>query len=322
MSNNAEKITFTSIARELGVTTSVVSRVMKNNSTTISIGRETKKKILTMAWERGLQLNRNIGLIASGRDEISTFYPPAAAGILERCGELGFGIFSGHYKEESNAEIPEFLLKRSIGGIISFDNIPKKIKAFLAEENIPCVVMNPSINPLSEDCILFNDYENMMELLLYLSEKRYKSYIYISSDSRIHYSQMVMKSFSDFLKKGSFEGQILTSTPSRELEILALLEKLVRNSTSDTVFITPARFFTMKILEFFSKHGKRLPKDGGVVGCSLLADYYIPKLTTIYYPFYEMGVTAVDMLKDKWKTRQFNIKSRIILGRLIKNEST
>lgn len=314
-------ITFTSLAQELGVTPSVVSRVMKNNSTTISIGKTTKKKILEMAWERGLQLSQSIGIIAPALEEINTFFYPAAAGLLDRCAQLGFGIFSARLSLE-NSDIPDFLLNRKIAGVVSLDNLPEHIRNFLIEEHIPIVVMNPSAGNVENDAILFNDYQNMAALLSYLKQRGYTRYIYISYDNKTHYALTVMKSLSDFLSKESFDSELLLSKDDDEAELMPALEKLIKNSDARTVFITPGRFFTIKILEFFSKYGKTAPKNGGIAGSNMLADYYKPKLTTIHYPFYKMGIAAIDMMKKKWDSRNFNLKSTTISATLFKNEST
>ncbi len=318
----AGKINFSSIAREMGVTPSVVSRVMRNTSTTITIGKETKKRILGLAWERGFLLTRSVGLIASDRKDIGLLYHPAATGVLERCAELGMGIFSAHYHEGKTAGIPEFLLKRKVGGVISFDCLPENIREYLVEEKIPYVAMNPHKEITNEDSILFSDYETMTELLSYLKSRGYKKYIYASVDDKTHYAQSVLQSFADFLKAESYKSQVLLADPSSETEALKSLRKLVEASVPETVFITPARMFTMKLLEFFAACGKTAPQDGGIVGHSLLADYSIPKLTAVSYPFYEMGAAAVDMLGEKWEKRLFNLPNKTIRGRLIRNQST
>ena len=317
------KITFSSIAREIGVTPSVVSRVMRNTSTTITIGKETKRRILDLAWSRGFQLNRNVGLIAPDKKDIGLIYHPAATGVLERCAELGFGIFNALYGEDgASTAIPEFLLKRKVGGVISFDLLPEKMLEYLDDEMIPYVVMNPRKYITDEDSILFSDYETMKELLSHLKGKGYRRYVYVSYDDKTHYSKMVKQSLEDFLKTEPFEGQILLTETKNEPKTIATLEGLVESSSSETVFITPTRLFTIKILEFFAMQGKHAPKDAGIVGSNLIADHYIPKLTTVNYPFYEMGMLAVDMLGEKWEKRIFKMPNRCICGRISINEST
>ena len=209
-----------------------------------------------------------------------------------------------------------------MGGVISFDCLPDAIREFLLEERIPFSVMNPHKNDLNEDSVLFDDYETMTNLLSHLQEKGYKKFIYASYDTQTLYSQRVLACLEDFMKSESLEGYSILSKSDREMEVIDQLQECVRATTPDTVFITPARLFTLKFIEFFAAQGKSAPKDGGIVGNNLLADYSIPKLTTVGYPFYDMGVAAVDMLVEKWERRIFNTPNRTIRGRIIINEST
>lgn len=317
------KITFSSLAKEIGVTTSVVSRVLKNTSTTIAIGQNTKRKILDIAWERGYRLNNNIGFMATTKNmSVDLHYYPVTTGILERCATLNLGIFSSSF-DDDNAMIPEFLLKREVSGMIFLGKIPSNIETYLYAEKIPYVVINPySITQMEKDCVLFNDYETMTNLLEYLNGNGYKEYICISYDDDTNYSKKIAESFKNFLNASSHKGALLLSKSSGETELFDRIKDLINSASSDTVFIALSRLFTMKILEYIAIQDKKIPDDLGIVGNNLLADYYIPKLTTVFYPFYESGVVAVDAIIEKWENKVFSVKPKTVRGKLIKNTST
>lgn len=317
-------ITFSSLAREIGVTTSVVSRVLNNNSTTISIGAEMKRRILEAAWEKGLILNSNIGLMVPESVSKADFlYYPTLSGIIQHCIMFEYGLLNSSFGDcENNPEIPDFLLKRKVSGMLFLDSLPANIRDFLIDEKIPYVVMNPSSGPMEKDCVLFNDYEAMTELLEYLRKKGYDEYIYVSLASSTAYSQNVQSSFNDFISANKFKGSVILSNAGKEQDSFTELNCKIRKARKNTVFITPSRLFTIKLLALFESYGKSVPDGVGLVGSNLLADYYIPKLTTVQYPFLEMGAIAVEMLREKLAARQFNVDSETIKVKIIKNQST
>ena len=319
-----DRVTFSSIAKEIGVTTSVVSRVMNNNSSTISIGKTTKRRVLDAAWEKGFFLNRNIGLMVPERVSKADFiYYPSLAGIIHESMKLDYGILNLSYDDSKPfTEIPDFLSKRKVSGMLFLDTVPESVRGHLVDEKIPYVVMNPSSGSTENDSIVFNDYDAMTELLEYLEKKGYEDYVYISYDSSTTYSGNVIRSFNDFSGSGTITKTVILSTPSKEESALQELSKRIRNAGRNTVFITPARLFTIKLMALLEANGKYCPDDVGIVGSSLLAEYCIPRLTTVEYPFFEMGSLAVEMLRQKQVSRQYNLDSIVVKAKIIMNQST
>ena len=309
---------FSSIARELKISTAVVSNVMRNTSSTTLASRATKQRILDSAWRNGVRLNNNVGIFVP--EEVhkneNLFYP-AFAGIAERCAQLGFGTF--HVNSSEPKTIPDFLKKRDVNGVIFWNHCSEELLNFVEEEKIPSVVLNPLDKSIFPDFISFDDYGTLTELLEYLHGKGYSKYFFFLRDDGTEYSRSLIAAHRDFLSAHAVSGQLFPQdlTNTRELE-----ERVVKSDVG-TVFITLSRFDTVKVLESFAKLHKKFPADGGVVGSSVLADFYTPKLTTMVNPFYEGGLKVVDMIAEKWETRAFRLGKRIILkGKIIKNPST
>lgn len=316
------KHSFSSLAREIGVTTPVVSSILRNTSATTFASSATKQRILEAAWSKGFRLNSNIGIVVPAEIKANeVLYYPGFAGMMERCAELGMGVFNASFSGDTPA-IPDFILKREISGVIFWGRAPQNMKSLLITEKIPFIILNPFNEQLENDAVYFSDYETMTSLLEYLLTKGYKEYIYVSHGAAMTYIKEVTESFNDFIKAESLKGTVLLSPPEGSEKLIAQVSSMIEHGNSKTVFITPARMFTIKILELFAAHGKTIPADAGVVGSNALADFCIPKMTTVVYPFYEMGVAAVDMMQEKWNKRQFHLSAKKIQGIIIKNEST
>ena len=114
---NMSRLSFSAIARELNLSTAVVSNVLRNTSTTTLASNTTKQKILTAIWEKGLRLSNNIGVIVSReiREHEALFYP-GFAGITERCARLGLSTTLLESTEES--EISATLRLNNFCGVI------------------------------------------------------------------------------------------------------------------------------------------------------------------------------------------------------------
>lgn len=311
------KVSFSSIARELNLSTAVISNVLRNTSTTTLASDTTKQKILTAIWEKGLRLSNNIGVIVTRevREHEALFYP-GFAGITERCSQLGFSTTL--LVNTAEDEISAALRLNNFCGVIFWNEVSSELLKTVEREKIPFVFLNPQQNYANADSILFDNYDLMYRLLLYLYKKSYRRYIFLSGKGSFYIEEQ-RKGFHTFLKTKKVTGILLENFNDNR----TVLEKEVANSNRETVFITFFRYETIKILEFFFGYSKSFPEDGGLVASNLLADFYVPRLTTIMNPYYESGSRAVDMISEKWSTRNFNLGSHVIMkGKIIKNQST
>lgn len=325
MDNNKSKITLKEIADKAGASISVVSRTLRNKPTSVLISEETKSKILETAIEMGWRRNSNIGVVAPDNViKSDSYFLPCLAGIFHEANKFGNGIFIGEFSSASTddkIEIPDFIYKKEISGVALMHSIPQKLKEYLDAEKIPFLVLNP-MNPQSENCIILNDYGLFMDLLLHLKEQGYKRYYYISFDANSNYTRETIKAFDDFLATNKFLGKIMLSDEKSFSGILRETSEFVKNSTPDTVFISDARFWTVKLLEFFTLHGKAFSGNAGIVGHQSIAEVYYPQLTSIKQPLFDMGKLAIEMINKLWENKKLSMDAVTMKGALNIREST
>lgn len=317
-----EKYSYASIARELGISKAVVSSVIRNTSATTVSSPATKKRILEMAWSNGLRLNNNIGIVVPREVvESKILYHYGLVGIIEKCAALGYGSVS--ISTDGGTDIPAPLLNKEVSSIIFWNELPEFFKEFALAEKIPYVLLNPSVDQPDCDVVAFNDYNTMFELLEYFYANGYRKFYYLLENMDSAFNRKTTAGMRNFAAEFKVSGTILTPEDKDIDDVLPQLDEAVRNTDRHTVFITFARFYTIKILETLSKYGKQIPNDAGVAGSNLLADFYMPRLTTVEYPFYDMGAAAVEILHEKWNSRQYFLRrKKIIKGTIIKNGST
>ena len=97
---------FKTIADDVGVSISVVSRVLRNKKKVVPITAATKKQVLESAVKHGLQTNRNIGIMIP--DNIMNYdlvHYPFVAGVFSQANNYNFGVFSASFSENAARRI-------------------------------------------------------------------------------------------------------------------------------------------------------------------------------------------------------------------------
>ncbi|OQA85000.1 MAG: HTH-type transcriptional repressor CytR [Lentisphaerae bacterium ADurb.Bin242] len=318
----AEKYSYASIARELGVSKALVSSVLRNTSVTTGSSKKTKRQILELAWNNGLRLNSNIGIVIPREvAQNQILYYHGLVGVIEKCSAFGYNLTSMIVDEHS--ALPEPLRNHEVSALLFWNDLPEEFAHFAAGEKMPFVLLNPQGKHPECDAVSFSDYGTMFKLLRHLYENGYRKFHYLLENNEMSFNCKTSKAFRNFSKQYQIAASILSPEGNDREAILPQLEKLAEKSDGRTAFITFTRFYTIKILEMLSRAGKRIPDDAGVVGSHLLSEFYNPSLTTIEYPFYEMGAAGVEMLHEKWDARQYVLgREKIIEGRILKKDST
>jgi LacI family transcriptional regulator len=319
MNQDKSKITLKDIAEKAGASISVVSRTLRNKPTSVLISEETKSKILETAIEMGWRRNNNIGIIVPGNVSSSDYYfLPCLAGMFHEANKYGNGIFIEEYSssDTDKIEIPEFISQKEISGVVLMHTVPQNIREYLEREKIPFIVVNP-LEPCDKNCIVLDDYGLFMDLLLHLKNCGYKDYYYISYDTGSNYTREAVSAFDNFIAENKFSGKKLLGQEDFVSEIQQEVSSLIKNAFPEMVFISEARFWTVKLLELFMLHGKSCPNNAGLVGHPSIAEVYIPRLTTIKQPFFEMGKSAIQMVNDLWDNKNHPINHLVLKGELI-----
>lgn len=314
------KITLKSIADELGINPAVVTRVMKNKVTAVQVSAETKARILSMAIEKGWRGNDNIGvLVPESILSYEYYYNAFVAGVFTKANAFGIGIMSGFFPDKSSCgKLPDFLKYRNVSGVIFLHRTTEKMTSFLEVERLPYVVCNPESAHIVEDCVMFEGRETTTELLMRLKAQGYRRFI-LCSYGGSQYARDRIDCFDQFISTNNCCGRKINPEST---EVGTEMEREVAVADSGTVFIVDSRFHTIKCLELFAKHGKKVMDDVGLVGHHTLAELHEPKLSTVKYPIAEIGAEAVSMIREKWKTGHRPLRRRLIKGQIFLNMKT
>lgn len=154
-----EKIyTIDDVARELGVSTTTVSRALSGKG---RISEQTRAKVRAFVEEHNYAPNviarslanhktYNIGLVIPKNFSIHEmdFFTKCMEGICEMASEYGYDILVLMEDGNDTAQISRLISNRKVDGIIlSRAYAGSAVQDYLVEKKVPCVVIGPSDHP-------------------------------------------------------------------------------------------------------------------------------------------------------------------------------
>lgn len=104
----------------------------------------------------------------------------------------------------------------------------------------------------------------------------------------------------------------------------AAAERILAKHPEITAIFTASDEFAMGVISYVNEQGKKVPDQLSVIGFDdiRMAHMYIPKLTTIAQPAYEMGIRAVEKLYELITSGEVSVLREKLPHRLIEREST
>lgn len=297
-------ITISDIAKKAGVAKSTVSRYLNGGC----VSQETRKKIDKVVKETGyvpnpfarsLKAKRTymIGVIIPRLNSPST--NKVLTGMDTTCREKGYQWIITNSNQDQNREIENLytLAKQKVDGIIL---LPKKIsskheKAF-EEISTPILVLGQRSKNIPS--IIYSDYKAGKTIGEYALKLGHRSFLYVSvSEEDIAVGKERKKGFLDAVKKfPETKIKIITTDFQMDaayktaLKTLSHLKASFIACATDTIalaFLKAAHQLNIPIPEFISLTG-----FGGYDTLSFVS----PSITTIAYPYYEVGKLAVQQL--------------------------
>jgi LacI family transcriptional regulator len=309
-----QKITIKTIAKELGVSTSTVSKALKDSH---EISKETKDKIQAYANlynykpnSLALQLRNQktmvIGVILP--KIVHHFFSTVIMGIEEGANEKGYHImvcFSNElYKKE--VETLKVLSNGSVDGlIVSIANETLKNKDFkhftdLVSEEIPLVLFDRVVDEILCDKVVVDDVGAGYKATQHLLEDGRKKIALITTPNHVNVGALRRQGY----EKALIESYIKTDKNlivevDENLNIKKQIEAVFVESL-DGVFAVN-EIYAANAMKIAKEKGLKVPEDLSVIGFTdgLISEYSSPSITTMAQHGFTMGKQAVELLIER-----------------------
>ena len=334
-----QKITIKTIAKELGVSTSTVSKALKDSH---EISTETKKKIQayanyynykpnSLALQLRTQKTKVIGVILP--KIVHHFFSTVIMGIEEGANEKGYHImvcFSNEsYKKE--VETLKVLSNGSVDGlIVSIASETLENKDFnhfkeLVSEEIPLVLFDRVVDEIQCDKVVVDDVGAGYKATKHLIKNGRKKIALITTPNHVNVGALRRQGYEKALIEEYIKADkdFIVEVDEKK-DIKPQIEKLFDKGI-DAIFAVNETY-AANAMRIAKEQNLKVPKDISIIGFTdgLISEYSSPSITTVAQHGFTMGKQAVELLIDRIENESevYKPKKIVISSDLKLREST
>ncbi|MGP1620891.1 MAG: LacI family DNA-binding transcriptional regulator [Candidatus Cryptobacteroides sp.] len=337
-----KKITIRDVAREAGVSVTLVSFVMnakadKDGRLDCPVNADTAKRVLQVAKRLGYRKNAAAASLRSGRtntiaviptDISNKFFAGISRYIEDKAHSFGYNVLfaSSDESAEKLDAIMNTMMAYSIDGVIvapckdSYEVISK-----IVESNVPVVLLDRDLAQMSESevgKVLLNDREaGYMASNSFLDKglTRVEMISYnLGISSLAERENGYKKAMSDRGLDMNIRVHYTSYGPDAINDVTDIVTDAVKRGVE--AFFLPTYSLSSLVLSVMREQGLKTPKDLAIVGFdeSDIYNLYDNTVTHIVQPLRELAERSVDvlhsMIEKTGGERTFILNPEIILG--------
>lgn len=329
--------TIKEIAQKLGLSSSTVSRALRNDKT-LSIPPETQARILSAADELGyVRPHKKITAKAGSsvliihkhqtfRNQIdSSYYFAVRSGIEQICAE--------HHVQYNFIAIEDIHSREeNVDGVIIVGNYSKLQTENLLElyPGIPIVIIGIVAHCRSRlDHVSYNNYDSVSLGLAHLLNMGHKNigYVGVEEAPGTELFGSRREAFVQILHSHSLDShwiyEINHGSDRVEQGYQLMLSVIRRESSLPTAFFCANDPVALGALKAFMENGIRVPEDISLVAHdgSFPTQYSFPPLTTVNVHPFELGTEGTRLLLQKIQQKDSIARELFIYPELIERKS-
>ncbi|MAD97189.1 MAG: LacI family transcriptional regulator [Flavobacteriaceae bacterium] len=334
-----QKITIKTIAKELGVSTSTVSKALKDSH---EISADTKQKIQAyanlynykpnnLALQLRNQKTKLIGVILP--KIVHHFFSTIIKGIEEVANERGYHIMVCFSNESFKKEYENLrvLSNGSVDGlIVSIANETMENKDFsqfkdLVSEEIPLVMIDRVVSDILCDKVVVDDVGGGYKATDYLLRTGCKRIALVTTPNHVSVSALRRQGYEKALIEHYIKSDTSIIVEIDEEENFNDQIAPIFNKDIDAI-LAVNEIYAAKCIKYAKAKGLEVPYDISVIGFTdgLISEYSSPSITSVAQHGFLMGKQAVDMLINHIEndSEDYKPKRNVISSDLIIREST
>jgi DNA-binding LacI/PurR family transcriptional regulator len=309
-----EAVTIKDIAKALGLSTSTVSRALRDS---YEISPETKKLVLDYAQKINYHPNpialslkerrsRSIGVIVC--EIANPFFSQIINGIESIAYNQGYNVIIAQSRESAEREMMnlQYLTSRSIDGlIISVATETKDFSYFkdLSRKGLPIVFFDRIVDDIDTHKVIADNFKGAHDATSHLIQKGFKRIAVLANAEGLSISrervagavaamtEHGLTADASLIKYCLHGGMVLS-------EVEQAMEELLSQKEQPDAIFTASDKLTTGCFRILKTKGIKIPSRMGMVGFSNtdLTELLDPPLSVIRQPAFEMGETATSFL--------------------------
>jgi len=309
-----EAVTIKDIAKALGLSTSTVSRALRDS---YEISQETKKVVLEYAQKINYHPNpialslkerksRTIGVVVC--EIANSYFSQVINGIESIAYNKEYNVIIAQSMESFEREIMnlQYLTSRSIDGlIVSVSTETKDFSLYkeLHQRGMPIVFFDRIVDEIDTHKVVTDNYKGAYEATQHLISKGYKNIAIVCNAEGLSISKERLAGFTDallhnnlrinpaFIKHCKHGGMIIE-------EVEEAMNALLKGKQKPDAIFAGADKLTTGCFRILRAKKIRVPDDMGLIGFSNsdLTELLDPPLSVIRQPAFQMGEIATQLL--------------------------
>lgn len=310
-----EQATIKDIARELNVSSSTVSRALKDYP---GISQETKRKVKELADKMNYRPNAialslrksrsfTIGVIIP--EVVHFFFSTVISGIEEVANSRGFNVIltqTNEKLEREKSSIATMLSNQIDGVLVSYSKETTDFDHFsrLLDKGFPIVFFDRVPNIEQSIHVIVDDYSGAYEATKHLLQQGYQRILHLAGPSNLKISQERARGYKDALREHgvAFDpAYIVECTKGTDEDAQKIVTEILTSfSTKPDAFFANNDMAAVGAMLACKAAGLKVPEDVGIVGfsnwqfCSMID----PSLTSVSQPGFRIGAKATEILLD------------------------
>ncbi|MBN2410913.1 LacI family DNA-binding transcriptional regulator [candidate division KSB1 bacterium] len=335
MKNN---ITLKTIAHQLGISESTVSRVLNGKASKYRISKKTEEIILKTAKElnftpnplaRSLRLNKTntIGLVIP--DISNPFFSSIARNVEQEARKLGYSIILCDTEEDTDLEKEslELLELRKVDGLIispvgqTFNYIKR-----IYNNGMPIVIIDRYFPDLDIPYVTSDNYKGAFEAISYLIDNGHRSIACIQGLTHTSPNNERVRGYREALLNYHLpvDEALIVGDSFGEQNGYLETKLLLKNEKNITAIFSVSNLISLGALRAIYEEGLRVPEDISIISFDdqPYSDYLATPMTTVTQKNKEMGQISIKLLINQIESKiRFSSKCVILPTKLIKRKS-
>jgi len=337
-----EAVTIKDIARALGLSTSTVSRALRDS---YEISPETKQMVLEYARQINYRPNpialslkerrsRSIGVIIS--EIANSLFSQIISGIESVAYSKGYNVIISQSRESYEREVinVDFLASRSVDGFLM--SVSTETKDFthitdLFDRGLPIVFVDRIVDAIDTHKVIADNFKGAYDATTHLIKNGYRRIAHLANSE---YLSITKERVAGYVKALEDAGMPLNNAYLQYcLHGGMLYDEVDHAMTSfmelkqppDAVFASADKL-TTSCMRYCRAKGIAIPNDLAVVGFSNLdlTELLSPSLSVVRQPAFEMGEVAaallIKMIESKRPVTEF--ETRVLPAELFIRDSS
>ncbi|GAC1439044.1 MAG: LacI family DNA-binding transcriptional regulator [Sediminibacterium sp.] len=323
-----EAATIKDIAKALGLSTSTVSRALRDS---YEIGPETKKLVLDYAEKIHYRPNpialslkekrsRSIGIIVC--EIANSFFSQIINGIESIAYDKGYNVIIAQSHESYDREVinVQYLASRSIDGLlvsVSAETQDLGHLKNLHDRGLPIVFVDRVVDAIHTHKVTVDNFKGAYEATAHLISNGFRQIATLANSEYLSITKERLAGYKEALGKHNLRpepgyvqhclhGGLVYAEVEQALDNLFRLKK-----RPDAIFASSDKL-TTNCLRYFKAKGFRIPSDVALIGFSNLdfPELLSPSLSVVRQPAFEMGQVStnhlISLIESKRPVKDFD----------------